>query len=83
MFEDTAIDINFFINDPLVAKKESFDASVDRTTKITKNAASKLDDTNVADKPKIDNDDKRKTKKKDNEEIKTRTNRQNAKKSEL
>ena len=82
LFEDNAIDTNLFINDSLVAKKESFNASVDPTTKITKNATSKLDDTNVADKPKIDND-KRKTQKKDNEEIKTRTNRQNAKKSSL
>ena len=78
MFEDNAIDTNLFINDSLVAKKESFNASVDPTTKITKNAISKLDDTYAADKPNIDNDDK----KKDTEEIKTRKKRQNAKKSE-
>ena len=83
MFEDNAIDTNLFINDSLVAKKESFNASVDPTTKITKNATSKFDDTNAADKLKIDNDDKRKTKRKDTEEIKARKKRQNAKKSEL
>ena len=72
MLEDKAISTNFLVEDPLDIGKESLNASIDPTTKISNNTSHKLDDTKTADKLKTENSEENKTKKQDKEEVKSR-----------
>ena len=69
LIEDNVIDANLIIDDTLTIKERFFNAPVDPSTKITNNSTSKLDDTNSADKLKIENNEESKTEKQNNKKI--------------
>ena len=71
---------NLLAEEPLDINNESSSASVTPTTKISNNDTSKLGDTKLADKLKIQNEDQHETKKQDKEEIKSRTRKSKYKK---
>ena len=71
LIEENVADTNLIIDDPLAIKERSFNASVDPTTKITNNSTIKLDDTNAADKLKIENNEESKTEKLSSKKIRS------------
>ena len=72
--KDNVIDTSLATDNLNVANKESFNVSAQPTTMITKNTTSKLDDTNAADKLKIENKNQNKAQKQDKEEVKIARN---------
>ena len=79
LLEDKAISTNFLVEDPLDISKESLNASIDPTTKISNNTSHKLDDTKTLDKLKTENSEENKTKKQDKEEVKSRRKKSKSK----
>ena len=71
LIEEKFADTNLIIDTPFAIKERSFNASVDPTTKITNNSTIKLDDTNAADKLKIENNEESKTEKLSSKKIRS------------
>ena len=78
VFQDDEMDNGFFN-----ILQSDHHVPADPTTKITKNATTKLDDANAVDMLKIENEDKSITKLKDKEEIKIERNRSKTEDADL